>query len=87
MISQFSKTRIDFFNGLQQTITRNVAKYLKPGKPLIYITCSVFKAENEDVVDFIAKELGLIVEEQTVLKGYVHKADTMFAARLVKAEA
>jgi 16S rRNA (cytosine967-C5)-methyltransferase len=84
MISQFSKTRIDFFNRLQQDITRNVVKYLKPGKPLIYITCSVFKAENEDVVDFIVKELGLKVEEQIVLKGYGHKADTMFAARLLK---
>jgi 16S rRNA (cytosine967-C5)-methyltransferase len=86
MISQFSKTRIDFFNGLQRAITSNVVKYLKPGKPLIYITCSVFKAENEDVVDFITKELGLVVKQQIVLKGYDHKADTMFAARLVKPE-
>jgi 16S rRNA (cytosine967-C5)-methyltransferase len=62
---------------------RNVVKYLKPDKPLIYITCSVFKAENEAVVDFMVKELGLKVEEQIVLKGYGHKADTMFAARLI----
>jgi 16S rRNA (cytosine967-C5)-methyltransferase len=38
------------------------------------------------VVDFITKELGLVVEQQIVLKGYDHKADTMFAARLVKPE-
>ena len=84
MISQFSRQRIDFFNGLQKAIVSNVVKYLKPGKPLIYITCSVFKAENEDVVDYIVNELGLKVEEQTILKGYGRKADTMFAARLVK---
>ncbi|GAB3907536.1 RsmB/NOP family class I SAM-dependent RNA methyltransferase [Mucilaginibacter boryungensis] len=84
MISQFSHPRIDFFNGLQKAIVSNVVKYLKPGKPLIYITCSVFKAENEDVVDYIVNELGLKVEEQTVLKGYGRKADTMFAARLLK---
>jgi 16S rRNA (cytosine967-C5)-methyltransferase len=71
---------------LQQDITRNVVKYLKPGKPLIYITCSVFKAENEDMVDFMVKELGLKLEEQKVLNGYEHKADTMFAARLVMPE-
>lgn len=87
MISQFGKQRISFFHQLQTDIVRNVVKYLKPGKPLIYITCSAFKAENEDTVNFISGELGLKVEEQTVLKGYTNKADTMFVARLIKPEA
>jgi 16S rRNA (cytosine967-C5)-methyltransferase len=82
MISQFDTHKIEFFQRLQQSIARNVVKYLKPGKPLIYITCSVFKAENEGMVDFIVKELGLKLEEQTVLKGYENKADTMFVSRL-----
>ncbi len=85
MISQFDTHKIEFFQRLQQSIARNVVKHLKPGKPLIYITCSVFKAENEDVVNFIVKELGLKLEKQTVLKGYENKADTMFVARLMKA--
>jgi 16S rRNA (cytosine967-C5)-methyltransferase len=84
MISQFDDHKIEFFNRLQKDITRNVVKYLKPGKPLIYITCSVFKAENEDVVNYMVKEFGLKVEEQTVLNGYRNRADTMFMARLVK---
>jgi 16S rRNA (cytosine967-C5)-methyltransferase len=83
MIRQFDSHKIDFFQRLQKDITRNVVKYLKPGKPLIYITCSVFKAENEDVVGVIVKTLGLKLEQQTVLKGYENKADTMFVARLV----
>jgi len=82
MISQFEIHGIDFFQRLQQSIIRNVVKYLKPGKPLIYVTCSAFKAENEEAVNFMVKELGLKVEEQATLKGYEHKADTMFAARL-----
>ncbi|WP_295668830.1 RsmB/NOP family class I SAM-dependent RNA methyltransferase [uncultured Mucilaginibacter sp.] len=82
MISQFDTHKIEFFQRLQQSIARNVVKYLKPGKPLIYITCSVFKAENEDLVSFMVKELGLKLEEQTVLKGYGNKADTMYIARL-----
>ncbi|HEY4327868.1 MAG TPA: RsmB/NOP family class I SAM-dependent RNA methyltransferase [Mucilaginibacter sp.] len=82
MISQFDEHKIEFFQRLQKDITRNVVKYLKPGKPLIYITCSAFKAENEDVVNFIVKELGLKLEEQKVLKGYDGKADTMFVSRL-----
>jgi 16S rRNA (cytosine967-C5)-methyltransferase len=83
MISQFDDYRIDFFQKLQQSIVRNVVKYLKPGKPLIYITCSAFKAENEDVVNFIVKELELKLEDSKVLKGYEGKADTMFVARLI----
>jgi 16S rRNA (cytosine967-C5)-methyltransferase len=84
MISQFDEHKIEFFQKLQKTIATNVAKYLKPGKPLIYITCSAFKAENEDVVDYLVKDVGLKLEEKQVLKGYGHKADTMFVARLIK---
>jgi len=83
MISQFQPQKIEFFQRLQQSIARNVVKYLKPGKPLIYITCSVFKAENEDTIDFIVNELGMKLESAQVLKGYGHRADTMFAARLI----
>jgi 16S rRNA (cytosine967-C5)-methyltransferase len=83
MISQFEIHKTDFFKRLQQAIVTNVAKHLKPGKPLIYITCSAFKAENEDVVNFIVKELGLKLEEMKVLTGYENKADTMFVARMV----
>jgi 16S rRNA (cytosine967-C5)-methyltransferase len=82
MISQFDPYKIEFFQRLQQSIARNVAKHLKPGKPLVYITCSVFKAENEAAVDFMVKELGLKLEKKKVLKGYEGKADTMFVARL-----
>jgi len=82
LITQFNTHRIEFFQRLQQSIIRNVVKYLKPGKPLIYITCSAFKAENEDAVNFMVTELGLHLEEMQVLKGYEHKADTMFVARL-----
>ena len=84
MMARFNPDRISFFQRLQQDITRNVVKYLKPGKPLIYITCSAFKAENEANVDFLVKEVGLKLEKQTVLKGYENKADTMFVARLVR---
>jgi 16S rRNA (cytosine967-C5)-methyltransferase len=85
MIAQFESPKIDFFQRLQKTIATNVIKHLKPGKPLIYITCSVFKAENEDVVDYLTKDCGLKLESIEVLKGYGHKADSMFVARLSQA--
>ncbi len=85
MIAQFHPSKIEFFQRLQKSIASNVAKFIKPGKPLIYITCSAFKGENEDVVNYLVKELGLKLEEQTVLTGYGNKADTMFVARLTGA--
>ncbi len=82
MISQFDAGKIDFFHRLQQSILRNVVKYLKQGKPLIYITCSAFRAENEAIISFMTHELGLKLEESQILKGYQTKADTMFVSRL-----
>jgi 16S rRNA (cytosine967-C5)-methyltransferase len=84
MINQFHVSRISFFQRLQKTIALNVVKYLKPGKPLIYITCSAFREENEDVVNYLVKEAGLQLESSELLKGYERKSDTMFVARLIK---
>ncbi|MES3017304.1 MAG: RsmB/NOP family class I SAM-dependent RNA methyltransferase [Bacteroidota bacterium] len=87
MISQFLDHKIQGFQNLQKAIASNVVKYLKPGKPLIYITCSVFKEENEDVVKYLISEYGLHLDAQEIFTGYENKADTMFAARLIKPEA
>ncbi|MBC7745913.1 MAG: RsmB/NOP family class I SAM-dependent RNA methyltransferase [Flavobacterium sp.] len=84
MISQFEEYKIKGFHNLQKSIACNVIKYLKPGKPLIYITCSVFKEENEDVVNYLVSKLNMKLEAIEVLKGYEYKADTMFVARLIK---
>lgn len=84
MIAQFADHKIKFFTELQRKIITNVIKYLKPGKPFIYITCSVFKQENEEQVSWLCKTFDLEVEQQELIKGYEAKADTMFVARLIK---
>ena len=84
MISQFKEHSISFFQELQRKILKNVVQYLKSDKPLIYITCSVFKEENEEQVLWLQKEFNLEVESEKIIKGHEHKADTMFVARLVK---
>lgn len=84
MISQFLSPKIKGFQNLQKAIASNLLKYLKPGKPLIYITCSVFKEENEDVVECLISRYGFKLEKQEIFKGYENKADTMFAARLIR---
>ena len=84
MLYHFNEEKIKHFTGLQKTIATNVLKYLKSGQPLIYITCSVFAAENEAVVDYLEKTCGLQLEAMELIRGYHEKADTMFVARLRK---
>ena len=84
MLHYFEAFKISYFSKLQRSIAENVVQYLKPGKVLVYITCSVFKEENEDVVAFLQEHLNLELEKMEVLKGYHDKADSMFVARLIK---
>ncbi len=45
------------FVNLQQKIVVNLWNILKPGGKLVYITCSIFKEENELNIDFFKKKL------------------------------
>ena len=83
MLSAFDSLEIGRFATLQRQLAANVIRHLKPGKPLIYITCSVFADENEAVVSYLRETLSLQVEQMAVLHGYRHRADSMFVARLV----
>lgn len=84
MLSFFEERKISQFAAIQKAIVPNVIKYLKPGKPLIYITCSAFAAENEAVVQYLLDTLPLELENMELIKGYENNADTMFVARLIK---
>ncbi|MGO4877705.1 RsmB/NOP family class I SAM-dependent RNA methyltransferase [Pedobacter psychrotolerans] len=84
MLTFFEERKINQFAAIQKGIVQNVIKYLKPGKPLIYITCSAFAEENEDVVKYMLENLPLELEKMELIDGYENYADTMFVARLMK---
>jgi 16S rRNA (cytosine967-C5)-methyltransferase len=71
---------IDVYVAMQQQIVSNVIPHLQTGGLFIYITCSVFKNENEDMVNFIKEKFHLQLLQMELLKGYDQKADTMFTA-------
>ena len=80
----FSGDRIAEYAARQQQIVSNVIPKLKKGGVFIYITCSVFKAENEAIVDFIKEKFHLRLLQMELLKGYDKKADSMFTAAFVQ---
>ncbi|MEI3798942.1 MULTISPECIES: RsmB/NOP family class I SAM-dependent RNA methyltransferase [unclassified Chitinophaga] len=81
-ISFFKKDEIGKYQQLQKKIAHNVAPFVKKGGSLIYITCSVFKQENEEVVKYIEEISDLRKQEGGVIAGYDKGADTMYAVRL-----
>ncbi len=80
----FEESGIERYATLQKDIVSNVIPQLKAGGYLLYITCSVFKQENEEAVEFIKSEYGLETEQLELIKGYDKRADTMFACLFSK---
>ena len=80
----FNHQTIKQFNHLQKKIISKVVPHLQPRGLLFYITCSVFKKENEEVVDFASQNFHLRLKKAELLKGYDKKADSMFVAMLEK---
>ena len=80
----FKLPSIDDYASRQQVIAGNAISLLKKGGLFFYITCSVFKKENEANVAFLQKKHGVELLQQQYLKGYEMQADTLFVAVLKK---
>jgi len=76
----FKEERIDHYSNLQKKIALNATKSVSQGGYFIYITCSVFKEENEEIVQQIGEKTGMQLVSANYLKGYDKKADTLFTA-------
>ena len=52
---------IEEITQIQQNILETCAKYLKPNGQLIYSTCSIFKEENDSIIDkFLQKNTNFV---------------------------
>lgn len=76
----FSEQRIEVYSELQKKIVVNASKYVAVGGYFLYITCSVFKQENEAVAESIKNSGKLQLINATYYKGYGQRADTLFTA-------
>lgn len=76
----FEISNLSLFVEKQKSIIKNVIPHLADNGFLVYITCSVFKSENEDMVQFIQDNFSLELIHMNYVSGYEIKADTMFTA-------
>lgn len=82
LLVSFDEEQIQWYASLQRTIAQNVIKHLKPGGFLQYMTCSVFKEENEENVEKIIEETGMKLTSHQYFRGYEMQADTLFGAMM-----
>lgn len=80
----FTDEKLNHYTNLQRKITTNATKSVQQKGYFLYITCSVFQQENEDIVKHILAENNLTLLKAETIKGYNTKADTMFAALFIK---
>lgn len=81
----FRKELIAEYAQRQKNIAMNAVQYLQEGGKLVYITCSVFKQENEDVVDWLLTNNNkLELQTMQLINSIEQKADSMFVAVVKK---
>lgn len=81
----FSAALIEEYAERQKKIARNAALYLQEGGKLVYITCSIFRQENEAVVEWLlANNDKLELKSMQLINGIAQKADSMFVAVIMK---
>jgi 16S rRNA (cytosine967-C5)-methyltransferase len=78
----FKQKHVDEFIPIQQKIASNAIKNLQNGGYFIYITCSIYKSENEDNVAFLLQNNNCDLVSEYYIEGATKGADTMYVAIL-----
>ena len=82
-LSYFKPSDLEVYTNRQLKIVENLGQFLDSNGILVYITCSVFETENENIVSHICQNGFELIHSEYIL-GYNHKADSMFLSILKK---
>ncbi len=80
MLHVFSESELMRYAEKQRSIVTNAAAFLKPNGKLIYLTCSLFSAENEENTKYFQDKLGLILDSEIFCGGGQKDADYIYRA-------
>jgi 16S rRNA (cytosine967-C5)-methyltransferase len=83
-MAYFKKETAAQYAAKQIKIATHAYEAVKPGGLLFYITCSVFKIENEQVIELLGKQFSFEILQMNYLQGNDKKADSLFVALLKK---
>lgn len=75
----FTKQQLDHYVQLQRSIIDHTIPMVRKGGNYLYMTCSVYAAENEEQAKYIESK-GLTLKKQVLFEGWQHHADSLFAA-------
>ena len=81
--TRFDYNELSKYADKQKAIVANAIPFLKKDGVFYYVTCSVFKAENEEVKDWILANTKLKLKEGIAFDGIRQKADGMYMASFV----
>lgn len=84
MLTFFNNNKVGEFEQMQLQIITNAFQYLKDNGLLLYITCSVFKFENEGLIEKFLESNSAEIVYKGIVSGYDKGADTMFSCLLKK---
>lgn len=82
-IHLFTMDKLKYYSNLQKKIVNQAIKHVAPNGYFLYITCSVYENENEEIVNYIQTNTNLQLLQSNILSGFTNNADTMFAALFV----
>jgi 16S rRNA (cytosine967-C5)-methyltransferase len=78
----FKSETLQDYSQKQREITIKASEFLAPKGKLLFITCSIFREENENNVEKICNQTGLKLLRQTTINGFKNQADCLFIAEL-----
>ena len=82
---KLTQEKIEILIQEQREILSRYIRMVKPGGKLIYATCSIFPAENqENVAFFLQQNPGFTLETELILTPAVNKTDGFYMARLIR---
>lgn len=80
----FNETKLNTYSQLQLNIAKNAIQFLKPGGVFVYLTCSVFSAENSANVQNLLLEEKLELISSEYVGGVKVNGDILFRAIFIK---
>jgi 16S rRNA (cytosine967-C5)-methyltransferase len=84
-MAMFDVSDIRGYQHLQRSLLQNALQRVTPGGHFLYITCSVYRAENEENRDFILEQGGFRLIDSGIIRGYDQRADDMYIAHFISA--